>query len=124
MTEEVRLHLEEADACLAQAEVLLASPYPSGAVSRSYYAMFHAATAALVHRGIKRRSHQGIIAAFGQTFTKPRIIDVKFHKYFAKVFDLRQESDYRPGSRVTEGKAREVLDLAKEFVAVCRSLCE
>jgi len=124
VTEEVRLHLEEADGCLAQAELLLASSYLSGAVSRSYYAMFHAASAALLHRDIKRRSHQGIIAAFGQTFAKPGIVDARFHKYLAKVFDLRQESDYRPTGRLTELRAQEVLGWAKEFVTVCRALCE
>jgi uncharacterized protein (UPF0332 family) len=124
VTEDVRLHLEEADACLAQAGLLLASSYPSGAVSRSYYAMFHAATAALLHRGIRRRSHQGIIAAFGQTFAKPGIIDARFHKHLARAFDLRQESDYRPPTRVTEVQAQEVLGLATEFVATCRMLCE
>jgi uncharacterized protein (UPF0332 family) len=124
VTEEVRLHLEEADACLAQAELLLTSPHPGGAVSRAYYAMFHAASAALLHRDIKRRSHQEIIAAFGQTFAKTGAINARFHKHFAKAFDLRQESDYRPGARVTEALAREILDFAREFVAVCRTLCE
>jgi uncharacterized protein len=123
VTEEVRLHLEEAHECLAEAELLLASSYLGGAVSRSYYAMFHAATAALLRRDIKRRSHQGVIAAFGQTFAKPGIVDARFHKYLAKAFDLRQESDYWPQARLTEARAREVLGLAKEFVAVCRTLC-
>ena len=124
MTEEVQLHLEEADGCLAEAALLLASSYLGGTVSRSYYAMFHAATAALLHRDIKRRSHQGVIAAFGQTFAKPGIVDTRFHKYLAKAFYLRQESDYRPTARLTEARAREVLGLAREFVAVCHALCE
>ena len=89
MTEDVRLHINEADECLAQAELLLASSFPGAAASRSYYAMFHAATAALLQRGIKRRSHQGIIAAFGQIFVKPGIVDARFHKYLTKAFSLR-----------------------------------
>lgn len=124
MTEEVRLHLEEADACLAQAELLLTSAYPGGTVSRSYYAMFHAASAALLHRDIKRRSHRGIIAAFGQTFAKSGAVDTGFHKRLTRVFDFRQESDYRPGTRVTEALARDVRSWAKEFVSTCRTLCE
>jgi len=123
VTEDVELHLREADDCLAQAELLLTSCFPGGAVSRSYYAMFHAATAALLHQGIKRRSHQGIIAAFGQTFVKPGIVDARFHKYFTKVFSLRQESDYLPVVRLVDETAREVLGWAQEFVAACRKLC-
>jgi uncharacterized protein (UPF0332 family) len=122
--EDARLHIREAEDCLAQAELMLASSFPGASVSRSYYAMFHAATAALLQRGVKRRSHQGIIAAFGQTFVKPGIVDARFHKYLTKAFSLRQESDYLPMVRLVDERAREVIDWAKEFVVVCRKLCE
>jgi uncharacterized protein (UPF0332 family) len=123
VTEDVRLHLERADDCIADAELLFAASRFDATVSRAYYAMFHAATAALLQRGIKRRSHQGIIAAFGQTFMKPGIIDVRFHRYFTKAFSLRQESDYQPVVRLVDETAREVLGWAREFVTVCRTLC-
>ena len=124
MTEDVLLHLGEADGCIADAELLLAASRFGATVSRAYYAMFHGATAALLQQGIKRRSHQGIIAAFGQTFVKPGILDARFHKYFGKAFTLRQESDYAPMVRLSDGTAREVLGWAREFVAACRKLCE
>jgi len=41
------------------------------AMSRAYYAMFYAATAALLSRGITRTKHTGVIAAFGQHLVKP-----------------------------------------------------
>lgn len=86
--------------------------------------MFHAATAALLHRGVERHSHQGIISAFGHTFAKTGIIDARFHRYLTESFDLRQESDYQPEVRLTEERGREVLGWAKELVAACRELCE
>ncbi|MBU2596179.1 MAG: hypothetical protein KJ757_01245, partial [Planctomycetes bacterium] len=49
-------------------------------VGRSYYAMFHAASALLSGKDIKRHSHQGLISAFGQFFVKPGNIEPKFHK--------------------------------------------
>jgi uncharacterized protein (UPF0332 family) len=58
MTEDVHLHLDRAEDCIAEAELLLSASHPAVAVSRSYYAMFHAATAALLYGGIKRRSHR------------------------------------------------------------------
>lgn len=124
MTEDVHLHLDRADDCIAEAELLLHASHPGVAVSRSYYAMFHAATAALLHGGVKRRSHQGIIAAFGQTFVKSGQIDARFHRYLKDAFDLRQESDYQPVVRLTDQQAQEVLGWAREFVATCRRLCE
>jgi len=124
VTDDVRLHLDRAEDCIADAELLLAASRSGAAVSRAYYAMFHAATAALLHRGITRRSHQGVIAAFGQVFAKSGHVDVRLHRRFADAFDLRQESDYLPVIRLVDEKAHEVLGWAKEFAAVCRKLCE
>ena len=124
MKEEVRLHLESAEDCLAQAKLLRAASHAGAAISRAYYAMFHAATAALLHEGIERHSHQGIISAFGQTFTKSGRVDPRFHRYLKEVFDLRQESDYQPMVRLIDERAQEVLGWAREFVSVCRKLYE
>lgn len=124
MTDDVHLHLERADDCIADAELLLAASRLGAAVNRAYYAMFHGATAALLHQGITRHSHQGVIAAFGQVFAKPGLIDVRFHRYLADAFDLRQDSDYLPIVRLRDEKVQEILDRAREFVAVCRTLCE
>ncbi len=123
MNEDTRLHLERAEDCLAQAQSLLVASWPGAAISRLYYAMFHAATAALLHRGVSRRSHQGVIAAFGQTFAKSGLIEPRFHRYLADAFDLRQESDYQPVVHLTNEQAREMLERAREFVAACRRLC-
>jgi uncharacterized protein (UPF0332 family) len=122
--EEVALHFESADECIAQAELLREASHPGAAISRSYYAMFHAATAALLHKGVERHSHQGIIAAFAQTFVKPGPVEAKFHRYIREAFDLRQESDYQPMVHLTDEQAQEVLGQAREFVAVCRRLCQ
>jgi len=118
----VRLHLERADDCIKDAEILLAGHRYSAVVGRAYYAMFHAATAALLKRDIKRHSHQGIISAFGQFIVKAGDVEPRFHRYIAESFDLRQESDYQPLAEITEKKANKVLERAKEFVEVCRNL--
>ena len=124
MNEEVRLHLERADDCIKDAELLLSAHRVSAAVGRSYYAMFHAATAALLNRNIKRHSHQGLISAFGQFFVKTGQVEPRFHKYITEIFDLRQESDYQPLVELTDQQASKVLKCAKEFVEVCRTLCQ
>jgi uncharacterized protein (UPF0332 family) len=124
LNEEVKLHLEKADDCIKDAELLLASHRSSAAVGRCYYAMFHSASAILIGKDIKRHSHQGLISAFGQFFVKPGHIEPKFHKYITEAFDLRQESDYQPMVEITEKQASKLLERAKEFVEVCRKLCQ
>jgi uncharacterized protein (UPF0332 family) len=124
MNEEVAVHFESADECIAQAELLYAASHPGAAIGRSYYAMFHAATAALLHRGVERHSHRGILAAFAQTFVKTGQTEARFHRYIQEAFDLREESDYQPAVQLSAERAREVPGWAREFVAVCRGLCE
>jgi len=124
VNEEVRLHLERADDCIKDAELLLSADRNFAAVGRGYYAMFHSATAALLHKGIKRHSHQGIISSFGREFIKTGQIEPRFHKYFTEAFDLRMESDYQPVVEITQGQAQKVVERAKEFIDACRKLCQ
>ena len=123
MNEEVRLHLERADDCIKDAELLLSADRNFAAVGRGYYAMFHSATAALLNKDIKRHSHQGIISSFGREFIKTGQIEPRFHKYFTEAFDLRLESDYQPIVEITQGQAQKVVERAKEFIETCKKLC-
>ncbi len=86
--------------------------------------MFHAATAALLNKGIVRHSHQGIISYFGREFIKTGLVEPKFHKYLIEAFDLRQESDYQPVAEITQDQANKVIERAKEFLDICKLLCQ
>jgi uncharacterized protein (UPF0332 family) len=48
VNEEVQRHFERAAECVEDARVLLENNRLAAAVTRAYYAMFHAATAALL----------------------------------------------------------------------------
>ena len=124
MNEEVRLHLERGDDCIKDAELLLSADRNFAAVGRGYYAMFHSATAVLLHKGIKRHSHQGIISSFGRECIKTGQMEPRFHKYLTEAFDLRLESDYQPIVEITQGQAQKVVERAKEFIKICRKLCK
>jgi len=124
LNEEVQLYFNKAQDCVKDAELLLGAHRPSAVVGRCYYAMFHAASAMLLDKEIKRHSHQGLISAFGQFFVKQGLIDAKFHKYITEAFDLRQESDYQPMTEISEKQAGKLLERAKEFLDACRKLCK
>lgn len=55
---------------LQSAKLLLDSGDMESSVSRAYYAMFYAAEAALVTKGLAFSSHKGVIAGFGEHFVK------------------------------------------------------
>jgi uncharacterized protein (UPF0332 family) len=92
-------------------------------VNRAYYAMFHAATAVLLTKDVKRSSHSGIISAFGELFTATGTIDPAHHKYLREAFDLRQESDYEASIEISKVEAESILNRAMNFVDACLKIC-
>ncbi len=124
MKSEASEHLERATEFLGAAKALLSAEYASVAVGRAYYAMFHAATAALLERDIVRSSHHALIAAFGQFVVKPGDVDERFHAYLRDAFTLRSDSDYLPSPAVSVEEAQSVTQKADEFVAICCQLCK
>jgi len=120
--EEAQLHFERADECVEDARVLLDNRRPAAAVARAYYGMFHAATAVLLVKGIKRSSHHGILSAFGEYLIRPGLLNPRFHEYIRDAFELRRQTDYEPIVDIDNRQAREVLDQAIEFVDACKQL--
>ena len=62
--------IEKARRYLRSAELLIGDGDYDSAVSRAYYAMFYAAEAALLKKGMTFSSHKAVISAFGQHFVK------------------------------------------------------
>jgi len=97
MRKDVQKHLESAEMFLKESEHLFSGGFYNGTVGRAYYAMFHAATAALLAKDVERTSHHAIISAFGEFIVKPGLLEGKFHA---------------------------TLQRAKEFVEACRKSCK
>jgi len=64
-----------AEQALGTAQGNLASGDFRAAVNRAYYAVFYAASAMLLTRGVERRKHSGVIGAFREHFVKTGLID-------------------------------------------------
>ena len=124
MTPEIAQHLRRADGLLTVAHDLLVGGHPVDSVGRSYYAMFHAARAVLKELGVERKSHHGLWAAFGEHVAAKGMMDPKYHRYGLDAFSARVDSDYLAEPDDTADDAREVLDMARDFVAACRSFLE
>ena len=57
MTNEIRQHIERSEQFIKVAEDLLKLKYWDNVISRTYYAMFHAATAVLLNINTSRGLH-------------------------------------------------------------------
>lgn len=86
----------------------------NGASSRAYYAMFHAARAALELRGIVSggQRHGTVIRRFGLEFVKNGPLDAAYGRNLNKALELRREGDYDVGAPEEEDVARTVREAA------------
>jgi uncharacterized protein (UPF0332 family)/predicted nucleotidyltransferase len=98
-----------------------------GAVSRAYYAVFYAASAALYAVNIVRGKHSGIEAAISQFLVKPGFIEPEYADLYTRLMKTRIQIDYgkerddEPGVRQFELPPEEVLERmlhdAERFIA-------
>ncbi len=113
---EIQLYLNRAKEDLRAVEINIQNSLYNVAVSRAYYAMFYAATALLMSKGIERNKHSGIISAFGEHFVRPGLIEVEYAKLIAHAFDSRNDGDYDVAFVATRALAEAEFKDAAKFV--------
>jgi len=86
------------------------------AVSRAYYAMFHAAKAALIPTGATSSKHRGTIQAFWEQFVKTGRVEARYHGMCNDAFQHRLIGDYSSDIVVTREEAEHVIKNAEEFL--------
>jgi uncharacterized protein (UPF0332 family) len=129
MTDENRLanaraEIESARDALRVAEAALGLGIPRDAMSRTYYAAFHAARALLLLEGLEAKTHGGLAHLFNTHLVRSGRLEPRFNLLLARLFSYRQASDY--GYAFTLGvaevrgeieAARELADLAERAVS-------
>jgi uncharacterized protein len=113
---EVRLYIDSAYEMLTVATHNLADAFYGSAVNRAYYAIFYAATACLVSRGLARSKHSGVIAAFREHLVKTGDIEVEYSRSYERVMDDRHVSDYDVEAIIEPGRATTDVEDARQFV--------
>lgn len=93
-------------------------------VSRCYYAMFFLAEAVLLIKGLKAISHKGVISLFGDYFVKTGIFERDLGKALNDAYDKRLIGDYGVGFTVTREEAKDLSEIAQDFVQKMRSYLE
>ena len=120
--EEMRDNLLRSDDSLGGSAELLESGRLDIAASRAYYAAFYAAKALLLHAGIDRGKHSGVIAAIQQEFVKSGVLPAEAGAAIRRLFRLRSVGDYGSPEHVTADEAREAVELARSFVCQVKAL--
>lgn len=94
-----------------------AKRFPS-AVNRIYYALFYEVTALLLTKGLSSAKHSGVLALFNEHFVKSGKVPVESGKFYSRMFEFRQKSDYSDFVTFEEEKVREWIAQGEQFMAV------
>jgi len=112
--------LRAADRRLATARLLLDEEHHADAVSRAYYAMFHAAKALLAIEGSHPKTHSGVASELGALY-RDRIDRALLSEYTA-IQDLREDADDGVENGIDAERAREAVETATAFHSVATSI--
>ena len=119
--EYIARQLESADEALDDAEYLLQGGRYKSTANRAYYAMFHAAMAALMRSGGDLpRTHGGVTNQFGLHYVRTGIIDPELAETLQDNYELRRKSDYELYSYFAEDEIRQAVQNARVFVSAIR----
>jgi uncharacterized protein (UPF0332 family) len=111
--EELGRAREELDA----AEHLLRVGLARVALTRAYFAVFHAVRAALYVEGLEPRTHRGALQLFNKHLVKSGRFEPASSRLLARLQKFREEADYGEAFVIDAAGAREELDAARGFVA-------
>lgn len=112
---------KQAEDTLQDARKMLQSGIgPKSIVNRAYYALFYATLALFLKNNIdlKTSKHSGVIALFDKEFVHSGRIDKEYSKILHRVFEIRQESDYKELFEISSDEAYEIVQLAEKFLQV------
>ncbi len=94
----------------------------SGAISRYYYAVFHAVRSLLILKKIAVSSHRAIIDQIALQFVREGKLPRDFCKRIRRLFDERMASDYDPIEIFTKEDAFNASNNANQILRECIKL--
>lgn len=111
-----KAHLEKAVERSRVAEKLFRDGEYEDTISRAYYAMYHAARAALSTVNIFPKTHEGVVTEFGRKFVLTGIFPKELGKNLADAKAARETYEYSVTATVEKSEAETILSNAQKFV--------
>jgi uncharacterized protein (UPF0332 family) len=117
--------IKRAEETLSDAERMLETQIsPRSVINRAYYTVFYTILSLFLHSDIDARTskHSGVITIFDKEFVHNGKLDKKYSKIAHKMFDARQQEDYKELTEFSPGEAEEAVKLARDFVHAAKQL--
>jgi len=111
--------LKQAEETLADAELMLKSNLSARSViNRAYYSVFYGILALFIHSDVnpKTSKHSGVITFFDRDFVHTGKIEKRYSKIVHKMFETRQQGDYKELVEFSSEEAAEHVELARRFL--------
>lgn len=112
----IKFKLQRANETLDEARVMLETNHYYGASNRLYYACFYAASALLMTRDLSSSKHSGVMSLFNRHFIRTGLVPVELGKFYSKIFDKRQQTDYGDVFEIDAQKLQDDLNTAGDFI--------
>lgn len=112
----IKYRREKANETLQDAKILFNASRLYSAVNRIYYAMFYEVVALLLTKDLSSTKHSGVRALFNEHFVKTEKVDTELGRFYSRMFDFRQKSDYGDFVVFEEEKVKEWLSKAEQFI--------
>lgn len=107
---------------LGAAESCRRDGFYADSVSRAYYAILHAAKAALQLQGIAAESHGAVKRLFALHVVQTGLVEANWGTFPGESLDLRLTADYDVEASFSDEDASEGCDQAKAFLVRIRDL--
>ena len=120
----VDYRIEKAGIAIDDAEFLRESGRYHIAANRLYYALYYAASALLISKGIPTKTHSGLLTQISLNLVRTGILSVDEGKLLKVMFGLRQEGDYEDFIEVTREDIEEYTPRVRELVEKLKGLIE
>ena len=117
-------HMKKAHSNLESARMLFNNGMYDGAVSSSYYAIFHAVSALLASNGMEFSKHKTVINKYNEEFIHTGLISSISFRSLTALFRLRLDCEYDPMIFIGEDGAKEALKLAQTAMQDILDYCQ
>ncbi|MEM8524495.1 MAG: HEPN domain-containing protein [Bacteroidota bacterium] len=111
-----KYRIEHSKESLEEAKILGASGHWNTTANRLYYSCFYIASAYLVINGFKASTHAGTKKIFNKELVANSLIDSSAGLLYNKLFNLRQDADYRDYSDVTQKEIEPMIEQVEELI--------
>ena len=111
-----KYRIERAKEALEEAKILGNLNHWNTTANRLYYACFYSASSYLVSNNCQASTHSGIKNTFNKELIKTGLLESKYGLLYNKLFNLRQEADYRDYRDVTDTEIKPMLNQVEDLI--------